>query len=261
LPAYVLLGAFVGFLAGLLSIGGGMSMVPIITMMFVAQHFPQEHLLHLAVGTSLATVVFTSISSLRTHHAHGAVRWDIVKTIGPGAVLGTLAGSFFAGTVSTRWLALFFSGFVYIAATQMLLNLKPKSARSLPGPLPMFGIGAVIGGISSLVAAGGALMTIPFMTWCNVKLHDAIGTSAAIGLPIAVAGSIGYIAGGWDKPGLPPYSLGFIYLPALAGVVIASILTAPIGARLTHRLPVVKLKRLFALLLYILATKMLFTVL
>jgi uncharacterized membrane protein YfcA len=166
----------------------------------------------------------------------------------------------FAGMVSTRWLAFFFSGFVYIAATQMLLNLKPKAARGLPGPAAIFAVGAGIGTISSLVAAGGAAMTIPFMTWCNVKLHDAIGTSAAIGLPIALAGTVGYIATGWSQPELPAYSLGYVYLPALAGVVVASTLTAPMGARLAHKLPVLLLRRLFALLLYILATKMLSTV-
>ncbi len=259
--AYVLLGAFVGFLAGLLGIGGGMSMVPIITMMFVAQDFPASHILHLAVGTSFATVVFTAISSLRAHHAHGAVRWDIFKSIAPGTVAGTLAGSAFAGTVSTRWLAIFFSGFVYIAATQMLLNMKPKAQRDLPKPSIIFGIGLVIGMISSLVAAGGAVMTIPFMTWCNVKLHDAIGTSAAIGLPVAVAGTAGYIVSGWGRPDLPAYCLGFVYLPALAGVAVASVITAPVGAKLAHKLPVLKLRRIFAVLLYILASKMLSTVL
>jgi uncharacterized protein len=257
---YVLLGALVGFLAGLLGIGGGMSSVPILTMMFLAQGFPSSHILHIAVGTSLATVVFTSIASLRTHHAHGAVRWDIVKTIAPGAVIGTLIGSAFAGSVSTRALAWCFSIFVYFAATQMLLNIRPKDTRELPGPAGMFSVGLVFGAISSLVAAGGAFMTVPFMTWCNVKLQHAIGTSAAIGLPIAVAGTAGYIASGWGRPDLPAYSLGFIYLPALAGVVVASMLTAPYGARLTHRLPVLKLKRIFAILLYVLATKILSTV-
>jgi uncharacterized membrane protein YfcA len=259
--AYVLLGGLVGFLAGLLGIGGGMSMVPILAMMFVAQDFPAAHILHLAVGTALATVVFTSIASLRTHHAHGAVRWDIVAALAPGAVLGTLAGSAFAGSVSTRWLAWVFSGFVYLAATQMLLNIKPKETRALPGTAGMFAVGTVFGAISSLVAAGGAFMTIPFMTWCNVKLQHAIGTSAAIGLPIAVAGTVGYAVTGWARPDLPAHSLGFIYLPALAGVVVASMITAPFGARLTHKLPVLKLRRLFAMLLYILATKMLSTVL
>jgi uncharacterized membrane protein YfcA len=259
--AYVLLGAFIGFLAGLLGIGGGVSMVPILSLMFVAQDFPPAHLLHLAVGTALSSVVFTSISSARTHNMHGAVRWDIFRALSPGTVVGTLIGAAFAGMVSTRWLALFFSGFVYLAATQMLLNLKPKAARDLPGPAGIFAFGLVFGAISSLIAAGGAMMTVPFMTWCNVKLHDAIGTSSAIGLPIAVAGTAGYIATGWNQPDLPAHSIGYVYLPALAGVVVASMLTAPAGARLAHKLPVLKLRRLFALLLYILATKMLSTVL
>jgi uncharacterized protein len=258
---YVLLGAFIGFLAGLLGIGGGVSMVPILSFMFVAQGFSSAHILHLAVGTALSTVVFTSISSMRAHHSLGAVRWDIFKTITPGTVTGTIAGSLFAGTVSTRWLALFFSGFVYLAATQMLLNLKPKAARTLPGRWGMFAVGTGFGAISSLVAAGGAVMTIPFMTWCNVKLHDAIGTSSAIGLPIAIAGTAGYMATGWNQPNLPPYSVGYIYLPALAGVVVSSMLTAPLGAKVTHKLPVLTLRRIFALLLYILASKMLSTVL
>jgi uncharacterized protein len=259
--AYVLLGAFVGFLAGLLGIGGGMSMVPILSIMFVAQDFPQAHILHLAVGTALSSVVFTSFSSARAHHTHGAVRWDIFKALSPGTVVGTLIGTAFAGFVSTRWLALFFSGFVYLAATQMLLNFKPKATRNLPGPAGIFGFGLIFGAISSLVAAGGAVMTIPFMTWCNVKLHDAIGTSSAIGIPIAIAGTAGYIVIGWNQPDLPAHSVGYVYLPALAGVVVASMLTAPAGARLAHKLPVLKLRRLFALLLYILATKMLSTVL
>jgi uncharacterized protein len=257
---YVLLGGCVGFLAGLLGVGGGVSMVPVLSMMFVAQGFPSAHILHLAVGTAITTIAFTSISSMRAHHAHKAVRWDIFKAMVPGLVVGTLIGSFFAGTVSTRWLAFFFSGFVYIAATQMLLNLKPTATRGLPGPVGMFAVGTGFGAISSLVAAGGAAMTIPFMSWCNVKLHDAIGTSAAIGLPIALAGTIGYVSTGWSVPNLPAYSLGYVYLPALAGVVVASTLTAPLGARLAHKLPVLMLRRLFALLLYILATKMLSTV-
>lgn len=257
---YVLLGAVIGVLAGLLGIGGGVTMVPILSFMFVAQGFSPAHVLHLAVGTGLSTVIFTSISSMRAHHQHGAVRWDIVKKITPGTVTGTIVGSLFAGTVSTRWLAFFFSGFVYIAASQMLLNFKPKAARDLPGRGGMFAFGTGFGVISSLVAAGGAVMTIPFMTWCNVKLHDAIGTSSAIGLPIAIAGTAGYIATGWNQTALPPYSLGYIYLPALFGVAIASVLTAPLGARLAHKTPVMLLRRLFAVLLYMLATKILLTV-
>lgn len=255
--AYVLTGAFVGYFAGLLGIGGGMTMVPILTLLFSAQHFPPAHVLHLALGTAMASILFTSISSLRAHHSHGAVHWEAVKGIAPGILFGTLAGTVLAGSLSTRPLSIFFTAFVYFAATQMLVNIKPKPTRQLPGKLGMFAVGGTIGGISSLVAAGGAVMTIPFLTMCNVRVHHAIGTSAAVGFPIALAGTVGYISNGLTQPNLPQYSLGFVYLPALAWLVVASMLTAPLGAKMAHSLPVGRLKKIFALVLYALATKML----
>lgn len=255
--AYVLTGAFVGYFAGLLGIGGGMTMVPILTFLFGAQHFPPDHVLHLALGTAMTSILFTSVSSLRAHHSHGAVHWQAVKGIAPGILFGTLTGTVLAGSLSTRPLSIFFTAFVYFAATQMLLNIKPKPTRQLPGKLGMFAAGGTIGGISSLVAAGGAVMTIPFLTMCNVKMHHAIGTSAAVGFPIALAGTVGYIGNGLAQPHLPEYSLGFVYLPALAWLVVASMLTAPVGAKMAHNLPVGRLKKIFALVLYALATKML----
>lgn len=255
--AYVLTGAFVGYFAGLLGIGGGMTMVPILTLLFSAQRFPPAHVMHLALGTAMASILFTSISSLRAHHSHGAVHWEAVKGIAPGILFGTLAGTVLAGSLSTRPLSIFFTAFVYFAATQMLVNIKPKPTRQLPGRLGMFTVGGTIGGISSLVAAGGAVMTIPFLTMCNVRVHHAIGTSAAVGFPIALAGTVGYISNGLTQPNLPQYSLGFVYLPALAWLVVASMLTAPLGAKMAHSLPVGRLKKIFALVLYALATKML----
>lgn len=255
--AYVLTGAFVGYFAGLLGIGGGMTMVPILAFLFSAQHFPLDHILHLALGTAMASILFTSVSSLRAHHSHGAVNWQAVKGIAPGILFGTLTGTVLAGSLSTRPLSIFFTAFVYFAATQMLLNIKPKPTRQLPGKLGMFAVGGAIGGISSLVAAGGAVMTIPFLTRCNVKMHHAIGTSAAVGFPIALAGTVGYIGNGLAQSNLPEYSLGFVYLPALAWLVVASMLTAPLGAKMAHSLPVGRLKKIFALVLYALATKML----
>lgn len=255
--AYVLTGAFVGYFAGLLGIGGGMTMVPVLAFLFSAQHFPQGHVLHLALGTAMTSILFTSISSLRAHHSHGAVNWRVVKDITPGILSGTLAGTVLAGSLSTRPLSIFFTAFVYFAATQMLVNIKPKPTRQLPGKLGMFAVGGTIGGISSLVAAGGAVMTIPFLTMCNVRVHHAIGTSAAVGFPIALAGTVGYISNGLTQPNLPQYSLGFVYLPALAWLVVASMLTAPLGAKMAHSLPVGRLKKIFALVLYALATKML----
>lgn len=254
---YLAVGALVGFLAGLLGIGGGLVIVPALTFLFIAQGFPQTHLLHLALGTSLASIMFTSVASLRAHHAHGAINWRIVRIITPGIIAGTLGGSLVASRLSSLVLAVFFTGFVCLAATQILLDIKPRPTRQLPGRLGMFIAGTVIGIISSLAAIGGAVMSVPFMLYCNVKTHNAIGTAAAIGFPIAASGTAGYILSGMAQKSLPLLSLGFVYLPAVLWLVIASVLTAPLGAKLAHRLPVDKLKKILAVLLYLIAAKML----
>lgn len=259
LIAYVALGLFSGFVAGLLGVGGGAVMVPVLTMLFAAQGFPDTEVLHLALGTSMATIIFTSISSARAHHAHGAVLWSVVRGIAPGIVVGTLAAAQFAVRVPTRPLALFFCAFIFYVAVQMMLNIKPKPSRDLPGPLGFTVAGLVIGGVSALVAIGGGSLSVPFMTWCNVQVQKAIATSAAIGFPIAVAGTIGYLIGGFGHPGLPAGSVGFIFLPALACMLVASMLTAPMGAKLAHRLPVPVLKKVFAGLLVALSGKMLWS--
>jgi uncharacterized membrane protein YfcA len=254
---YPLLGVFAGFVAGLFGVGGGLTIVPLLFMIFTAQDFPVEHSMHLALGTSMATIVFTSISSMRAHHGHGAVRWDIVKRFAPGLVIGTLGGSFLATWVPTRPLAMVFTAIVYYASLQMILDFKPKPHSQLPGTVGMVVAGTVIGVVSSLVAAGGGFLSIPFMVYCNVVIHHAVGTSAALGFPIAVAGTIGYIVSGLKTPGLPEYSLGYVYLPAFIGVVVISFLMAPVGARLAHKLPVKQLKRAFGGFLALLASKML----
>jgi uncharacterized membrane protein YfcA len=254
---YLAAGAFAGFLAGLLGVGGGLVIVPVLALIFAAAHFPAEHIMHLALGTSLASILFTSISSLRAHHAHGAVNWPVVRGISPGIVAGTLLGTLVAAQLSTLFLKVFFIVFIYYVAAQMLLNIKPKPSRQLPGAAGMFAAGGVIGGVSSLVGIGGGTLSVPFMTWCNIKLHQAIGTSAAIGFPIAAAGSLGFLLNGLMAENLPAHSWGFVYLPALAGLVVASVLTAPLGAKLAHRLPVAKLKKIFAALLLVLGTRML----
>ena len=253
---YLAVGLFAGFLAGLLGVGGGLVIVPVLTFVFTAQHFPEAHALHIALGTSLASIMFTSISSFRAHHTHGAVNWHIVRAITPGIVTGTLLGTVLAAHLTTAFLKIFFVIFLFYVATQMLLDIRPKAHRQLPGVLGMFGAGNVIGGVSSLVGIGGGTLSVPFMTWCNIKMHEAIGTSAAIGFPIAVAGAVGYVANGLAVKELPLLSLGYVYLPALLGVVAASMFTAPLGAKLAHRLPVQKLKKIFAMLLYVLGIRM-----
>jgi uncharacterized membrane protein YfcA len=204
----------------------------------------------------MAAIVFTSISSLRAHHRHGAVRWPIVRTIAPGILLGTFAGAQLASAIPTRPLAIFFTVFMSYVAFQMLANIKPKPSRQLPGPAGMFAVGGGIGAISALVAIGGGSLSVPFMTWCNVKMHEAIGTSAAIGLPIAVAGTAGYLVGGFGAADLPSGSFGYIYLPALAACVAMSMLTAPVGAKAAHKLPVATLKKIFAGVILLLLAKM-----
>jgi uncharacterized membrane protein YfcA len=256
LLGYLALGAVAGFFAGLLGVGGGAIMVPVLALMFAAQGFPEAHLMHLALGTSMCSIVFTSLSSLRAHHSHGAVLWPIVWVIAPGILIGTFAGAQFASTIPTRPLAIFFTVFMSYVAFQMLANIKPKPARQLPGSLGMFLVGSGIGAISALAAIGGGSLSVPFMTWCNVRMHHAIGTSAAIGLPIALAGTAGYLLGGSGATALPAGSVGYIYLPALAACVAMSMLTAPLGAMAAHRLPVATLKKIFAGVILLLLAKM-----
>ena len=256
--AYPLLGAFAGFIAGLFGVGGGLTLVPLLYMLFAAQDFPVQHVMHLALGTSMATIVFTSISSMRAHHSHGAVRWDIVKSMAPGLMLGTLGGSFIASSVPTRPLAMMFTVIVYYASVQMMLDFKPRPSRNLPGQIGLLLVGVVIGLVSSIVSAGGGFMSIPFMVWSNVAIHQAVGTSSALGFPIAIAGVVGYVFTGWQAEQLPPYSLGYVYLPAFVGVVLMSFMLAPYGARMAHKLPVKQLKRAFGGFLALLASKMLY---
>jgi len=256
---YLLMGLFVGFFAGLLGIGGGLILVTLMVYLFTLQGFPADRILHLALGTSITSIVFTSISSLRAHHKHGAVRWDVLRTAVPGLVIGTLLGTVVADLLKSKYLAVFFVVFVYISAVQMFANVKPKPTRQLPGKAGMTAVSVIVGIVSSLVGVGGGVMTIPLMSLCNVPMRQTIGTSAALGLPIAIAGTVGFIATGLGKDHLPPLSLGYVYLPALAGIVIGTFITVPWGARMTHNMPVTRLKRIFAVILFILATRMLWS--
>lgn len=255
---YLLTGGFVGFFAGLLGIGGGLIIVPVLIWIFTAQGFPPDRIIHMALGTTMATIIFTSIASLRIHHRHGAVDWKIVKNITPGIFLGTFGGATLAGSLTGQFLSSIFVIFIFYAATQMLLQFRPSAIFQLPGKFGMFVAGSVIGALSSLVAIGGGLLSVPFLSLCNVRLQHAIGTAAAIGFPIALAGTAGYIANGLlHGENLPAYSLGYVYLPALAMLVSASMLTAPFGAKLTHSTKTAVLRGIFVVLLYSLGLKML----
>ena len=254
---YLLLGAFAGLVAGLLGVGGGLIIVPVLVFIFTDQGLAEHLIVHLAVGTSLATIVFTSISSVRAHHQHGAVLWPVFWQLTPGIVVGAWLGAAFADVLASDQLRRFFGVFELLVAIQMTFNVKPRPHRQLPGRPGMLGAGGVIGAISAIVGIGGGTMTVPFLVWCNVVMRKAVATSSACGLPIAIAGATGFIVTGWNAIDLPAYSSGYVYWPAFLGIVIASILTAPIGARLAHRLPAAQLKRIFAILLYILGLRML----
>jgi len=260
LAMYAAVGAAAGILAGLLGIGGGLVIVPMLFFCLTRQGIPDQMIMHLALGTSMASIMFTAVSSFWSHHRRGAVKWIVVHRIVLGIFVGTFLGTCVAAKLSTPILKGFFVIFLYYVGVQMLTGKKPKPGRQLPERTGMFGVGNIIGLVSSLVGIGGGTLSVPFMLWCNVPLHQAIGTSAAIGFPIAVAGTIGYIYNGLAATNLPEYTIGYVYLPALAGLIITSVLTAPIGVHLAHSLPVDKLKQIFAILLLVVATRMLVTI-
>ena len=261
LVVYCLLGAIAGVLAGLLGVGGGIVIVPMLVFAFGWQNFPQDVLMLMALGTSMGSIMFTSISSSLAHSRNKGVQWDAVRNITPGILIGTFCGSFLASHVPARFLQLFFVAFLFFVITQMLSGNKPKPSRHLPGLGGMSVAGGIIGVVSSLVGIGGGTLSVPFLLWNNLDMRKAIGTSAAIGFPIAVAGTLGYIIGGWGRPDLPALSLGFVNLWALLGLAAASYLTAPLGAKLSHALPTAKLKRGFAVFLIHVALKMLWGIL
>ena len=254
---YLGLGLLVGFFAGLLGIGGGGIMVPLLVMIFTYQGFAEAQLVHMALGTSMASIVLTSMSSAYHHHQREAVRWDVWQKMAFWLLLGTFTLSFFINYLPRTFLAIFFSVFMTYVAIQMFLNIKPKPSRTLPSQLGLGLTGFGIGGISALVAIGGGTMSVPFLTWCNIKVQHAIATSAALGVPIALAGAAGYMLSGWGHEGLPAYSVGYVYLPAVLLISLVSVFTVPFGVRLAHRLPVNVLKKVFALMMLLLALKML----
>ncbi len=255
----VFLGAAVGFAAGLLGIGGGMILVPFLTMLLPIYALPEPLVVHAAIATSMGSIIFTSISSVRAHHAKGAIRWDIVAVMAPGMIIGGLlsGGAIFA-YLSGAWLALIFALFVAYSAFKMLTGKPPAASRTMPGKAATAGVGAGIGFASGLLGAGGGFLSVPFMTASNVKIHNAVATSAALGFFIAVANSVGYIYSGFQEVQGQPGMLGYIYWPALLVLSAMSVTTAPWGARCAHSLPVASLKRVFAGLLFCLAAYMLY---
>jgi uncharacterized protein len=254
---YLAVGAFAGTLAGLFGVGGGLVIVPVLVFVFKSQGISDALLMHLAIGTSLATIVFTAISSVRAHHRRGAVRWEVVRRLTPGIIVGALAGAVIADAMPTPVLRVFFAVFELTVAALLWWNRQPAPHRTLPGALGMNAMGGVIGALSSIVGIGGGTLTVPFLAWCNVHLREAVATSSACGLPIALAGALGFVVMGWGDAQLPALATGYIYWPAFAGIGVASVLSAPLGAKLAHTLPVASLRKFFALFLAALGVRML----
>jgi uncharacterized membrane protein YfcA len=255
--AYLALGAAVGFIAGLLGVGGGALIAAVLAFVFAAKQFAPAAVVHLALGTAMATIMFTSVSSVFAHHRHGAVDWPAVRRLSAGIALGAASGALLAGRLDLRPLTLVFTVLIYLLAAQMLFAAKPRPGAAAQTAAGATAAAAVIGVIASLTATGGAAMVVGYLVKRGMAIHRAIGTAAAIGWPLSVAGTAGYVAAGWGRDGLPPHAAGYVYLPALAVIVVSSMLFAPLGARLAHRSPAALLKKLFALLLFALATKML----
>lgn len=255
LAAYFGIGLVVGFLSGLLGIGGGIVIVSSLAIMYTAHGFPQPYVMHLALGTSMACIVLSSISSFRTHDKHGAVDWHVVRSITPGLIAGVMLGVLAARAASTAVLKYMYLAFTIFVTIQWLLNIKPKPSRDLPPRNWLAGFGVFMGLIAGLFGGGGAVVGVPFLTWCNQSIHRAIGTVAALGFPISIIGTLSYIAAGWSVPDMPEWSLGFVYLPAVIGISTMSMISARWGARTAHKLKGDTLRRIFAVVLVALAAK------
>jgi len=259
--SFLLLGSVAGFMAGLLGIGGGGIMVPVLSSIFLQQGMAAENVVHLALGTSMASIIMTSISSMRSHHAKRGVIWKIVKKMSPGIIIGTFLATFVAAYASSAHLSVFFAIFMAFVSLQMFINKRPKAHRQLAGNTGLFVAGSGIGAISALVSIGGGSITVPYLTWQNIEIKKAIGTSAAIGLPISIAGTLGYLINGWGQSSFADYTLGFVYVPAVVLISVASYFTAPYGVKSVHQLPITMIKKIFAVLLIILSLKMLSSIL
>lgn len=258
---FLLIGCLVGFLAGLLGVGGGGMVVPILTSVFLAKGISSENVVHLALGTSMATMVVTTFSSFRAHLSRESVIWKVVRGMVAGIILGTFLATFIASYLSSFYLAICFSIFMAYVSSQMFLNKKPQPGRELAGSMGLFLAGSAIGAISAMVSIGGGALTVPYLAWQNVEIKKAIGTSAAIGFPISIAGTVGYLVNGWTHTIPGEFTFGFIYLPAALFISATSFFAAPLGARLSHKLPVSVVKKVFGVMLFGLSIKMLLSVL
>ncbi|MFC6670886.1 sulfite exporter TauE/SafE family protein [Marinobacterium aestuariivivens] len=247
---YLVLGAAAGVTAGLFGIGGGLLIVPVLVFSFGLQGISPEVLTHMAVATSLATIVVTSASSILAHHRLGAVRWTLFRPLALGILIGAFLGVKTAGQLEGEVLQMLIGCFALVVAVQMAVGVKPSQTPGTEPSTPSLGVaGGVIGWASAIFGIGGGTLTVPYLTWRHVRIQEAVATSAACGLPIALMGAFTNVIEGWGHEGLVEWSLGFVYLPAFAGIVLTSPFFARLGARWAHSLPAPVLRRIFAVFL------------
>lgn len=246
---FLVTGVAAGVLAGLFGVGGGLIIVPALAVILPKLGTAPEVVMQSAIGTSLAVIGLTGISSTRSHHARGGVIWPIFWRLAPGIVIGSLIGAAIAHQVSSDVLKKCVGIGALLISIQMLVDAAPKPTRSAPGALGLGLVGSVIGALSALIGIGGGSLTVPYLSACNIDMRRAVGTSAACGMPIAWAGAAGFAFNGHGVAGLAPWSLGYIDLAAFAGIAVTSVLTAPLGAKLAHGLSPKLLKRAFAIFL------------
>lgn len=254
---YLPLGMISGLLAGMLGVGGGIILVPALFWLFGQVEKSADLNMHLALATSLASIIPTALAAIRSQQRRGAIDWALFRQYAPGMLLGSFLSAYIAGWVPGAVLKLLFALFLAVAATQMLVNWQPAAHRKLPGIFGRSFASTMIGMLSALVGIGGGTLTVPYLHWFSVDMRQAVATSSALGLPIALFGAIGFVSAGWGLSGLPAGSFGYVQVPAMLTISLVSVFFAPLGVRLGHHLPTIQLKRIFGALLLLLSLRML----
>lgn len=253
---YPATGFLAGMLAGMFGVGGGIVVVPILALLFTDLGFPPGHVMHLAIGTSLATIIVNAVVSTRAHHKHENVDWRIFRYMAPTGVAGAVFATWLAARIHSEALQLIFATFECVIAVHLLLGKLPHRHKEFTSRLGLSAFGSIVGMTSSLLGIGGGTVSVPFLIYGTRDMRAAIGTATAIGLPLSVVGAAGYAISGTGVPGLPAPSLGFIYLPAAVGIALAGIFGAPLGVKLAQRLPIPVLKKCLAVVLFVVGVKM-----
>lgn len=254
----LLAGSIAGFIAGLFGVGGGIVVVPVTLWVLKTQQIESEYIQHIAVGTSLTVMVFTTFMSSLGHYRKKAINFEVLKGMAPGIVAGSIIGSMLASKIPSESLQIVFIVFAYLVAVKTIFGFNPNSSLSLPKTAGIFSIGTLFGGISGLLGIGGGVFNVPFLLACKVPIKKAVGTSAALSWSVAISGAVSYMWQGVNVSGLPEGTLGFCYLPVAVTLTITTILFAPLGVRLTHKLPPKLMRIIFGIMLLGIATKILF---